>query len=226
MRARYKELSLILHPDKRRLSTNNCSGTSANAVHSGATAVGTAVASGAAWGSNNVRGHESAPEFARVAEAYSVLGDPASRKRYDAEVLAAGSAQTLPVDAEVDLDEMGWDEDNACYVMSCRCSGAFVAREEDLDKGVAVFGCSGCTLSVRVLYDRVEDNDDDNDDGDCDGNSNISSRQDAGDGHGDHSHGSRGGGGGAAAAAAADATTYAAATSGGLTEEPLSTAIT
>lgn len=43
------------------------------------------------------------------------------------------------------------------YEHPCRCSGTFIVREEDLEAGIEVFQCDGCTERCRVEYEVVEE---------------------------------------------------------------------
>lgn len=56
--------------------------------------------------------------------------------------------------------ETAADDDNGHpthYSHPCRCSGTFIVREEDLEAGVEVFQCDGCTERCRVEYEELED---------------------------------------------------------------------
>lgn len=101
--------------------------------------------------------------FQQICDAYSVLKDPATRRRYD--TLTLLSAQTYPVDCEVDLDSMDYDEDCCEFRRGCRCTGAYVVKENELEKGLEIFGCSDCTLSIRVMYEEAVSSDDESGNG-------------------------------------------------------------
>lgn len=65
----------------------------------------------------------------------------------------------LAIGAEVDLDEMEYDEASLSYLTDCRCSGDYIITENELEAGIEVVGCNNCSLKIRVLYDVVEDDD-------------------------------------------------------------------
>ncbi|KAG9291875.1 hypothetical protein G9A89_012160 [Geosiphon pyriformis] len=98
-----------------------------------------------------------------ILEAWKTLRDPDSRKGYDGKIKAAqlkkGSAQGI-VNAELDLDEMTYDEETSVYTIECRCGGRYSISEEDLEKGAEIVGCENCSLKIRILYDVIEDNED------------------------------------------------------------------
>lgn len=110
IRERYKVLSLQLHPDKQRKQDQDAQPSSlpphrvdrVERVHACEVDAGVAAAS-----------------FPQLAEAYTALKEPAARKLYDAVRLAGGVAQELPVDAEVDLDDMAWDDQSGRCVCVC-----------------------------------------------------------------------------------------------------------
>lgn len=49
------------------------------------------------------------------------------------------------------------DGEPAYYTHPCRCSSQFVVTREQLEDGVEVVGCEGCSERCRVEYDVVEE---------------------------------------------------------------------
>lgn len=39
----------------------------------------------------------------------------------------------------------------------CRCGGEFLICEQEMEEGVELVGCEGCSEIVRVLYQEVSD---------------------------------------------------------------------
>lgn len=68
----------------------------------------------------------------------------------------------LAIGAEVDLDEMEYNEEDRSFSLVCRCSGDYVITEDELETNIDVVGCNNCSLRIRVLYDVVEEEDQDN----------------------------------------------------------------
>lgn len=62
----------------------------------------------------------------------------------------------LPLFAEVDLDEMQFDEQTGIYSTACRCSGKFEITEADLEKGIDTIQCGTCTLIIKVQYQLAD----------------------------------------------------------------------
>jgi diphthamide biosynthesis protein 4 len=65
--------------------------------------------------------------------------------------------QGAVINADVDLDEMDYDESAGTFSLPCRCSGSYVIREQDMEHGVDIASCDNCSLIIRVLYDVVEE---------------------------------------------------------------------
>ncbi|KAG0641131.1 diphthamide biosynthesis protein 4 [Tuber brumale] len=124
----------------------------------------------------------SKPTFSidQITTAFTVLSDPAQRKKYDQELKNAnpGIAATAAIGKvlqTVDLDDMEYCEEEqqqqggwkkGVWWRGCRCGEerGFVLTEEDLedgegmgewDGGEVVVGCVGCSLWVRVVYGVV-----------------------------------------------------------------------
>ena len=62
--------------------------------------------------------------------------------------------QKWAVSAVVDLDEMTLDPNTDCYTFPCRCGGAFVVGEVELEEGVELVCCNTCSLSIRITYQQ------------------------------------------------------------------------
>jgi diphthamide biosynthesis protein 4 len=92
--------------------------------------------------------------FLRVQKAWEVLRDETSRREYDRDLLS--KLGNGVVNAEVDLDDMDYDEAGESYRAPCRCGGEYVVTESQLEEGVSVVGCGTCSLGIRVLYRTVD----------------------------------------------------------------------
>ncbi|GJN91387.1 hypothetical protein Rhopal_004408-T1 [Rhodotorula paludigena] len=119
------------------------------------------------------RGQASAEE---LNEAWEVLSHEDKRRDYDAARaahLAASRASSNAFAVSLSLDlfephyatledqegsEGGEDEDEpAYYTHPCRCSSQFRISREQLENGVEVVTCEGCSERCRVEYDVVEE---------------------------------------------------------------------
>jgi diphthamide biosynthesis protein 4 len=74
-------------------------------------------------------------------------------------VVVAAHKEKVTINADVDLDDMEYEEQECVYSLMCRCSGYYVISENDLEQGNDVICCDNCSLRIRVLYDVVEDDD-------------------------------------------------------------------
>ncbi|KAG0164271.1 hypothetical protein DFQ30_010214 [Apophysomyces sp. BC1015] len=92
----------------------------------------------------------------RILQAWEVLRDPVKRQHYDLELKTDQLSQPT-INAEIDLDEMDYDESSQTYTVECRCSGLYSITENDLEQGVDVVNCDLCSLRIRVLYDVVDE---------------------------------------------------------------------
>ncbi|KAI9019233.1 DNAJ heat shock N-terminal domain-containing protein [Phycomyces nitens] len=92
----------------------------------------------------------------QILKAWEVLRDTKKRQHYDAE-LNANQLQQPVINAEVDLDDMEYDEESCTFSMECRCSGIYAIKEDEMELGIDVVGCDLCSLRIRVLYDAVEE---------------------------------------------------------------------
>eukprot|EP00118_Oscarella_pearsei_P020030 m.215778 g.215778 ORF g.215778 m.215778 type:complete len:143 (+) comp39839_c2_seq2:190-618(+) len=97
---------------------------------------------------------ESRRVFQKVEEAWRVLGDPESRRKYDSEQAAARSKAQEFVNEVVDLSNMEYSDVDSCYFWPCRCGDIYAVAREELDDGTAVVPCCGCSLNIKVTATR------------------------------------------------------------------------
>lgn len=109
----------------------------------------------------------------RIQEAYAVLSSPAQRASYDTSLRLGGDGSSSNGDVtgqkfhtgveNVDLDDLDYDDDAACWFRPCRCGNdkGYLFREDDLedvgDEGELMVGCLDCSLWLRVHFAVVED---------------------------------------------------------------------
>ncbi|GAA5825642.1 hypothetical protein JCM5353_007517 [Sporobolomyces roseus] len=96
--------------------------------------------------------------------AWSVLGDEERRKEYDRLRKAHLSAtkQTSSAYAHsvsLDLFDLHTTPEGGIgyYTYPCRCSSRFKIMLEELEEGVEVVGCEGCSERCRVEYEVLEE---------------------------------------------------------------------
>ncbi|RIA88216.1 hypothetical protein C1645_775532 [Glomus cerebriforme] len=132
IKQQYQKLLLLHHPDKAGFIMNN---------------VDECVKS------NDNK--ESKVEF--IIEAWKVLKDPESRKIYDDKLTAMRLKQDGIYNADIDLDDMEYNEETKLYSLPCRCSGNYIITEQDLEKGANITGCTNCSLKIHVLYEIIDE---------------------------------------------------------------------
>lgn len=95
--------------------------------------------------------------------------DVSSRRKYDAEISASGSMGTPHI--VIDLDDMvysvtkknsqngegGEGGGNGVYGYPCRCGDDITISEDELERGVEIVECTGCSLRAKIVYFVVED---------------------------------------------------------------------
>lgn len=88
-----------------------------------------------------------------IQQAWETLKDPETRKTYDAQFARVQSLSGVSrIAAEVDLDDMEWNEATSTYSSPCRCGSVYQITEDQLMNHVDLVYCNGCTLQIRVLY--------------------------------------------------------------------------
>eukprot|EP00943_MAST-04B_sp_MAST-4B-sp1_P009181 g9181.t1 len=98
--------------------------------------------------------------FQTIQTAWSVLRDPDSRRRYDAEKLAnAIKSFKGIVAAEVPLADFDYDVTEEIYSFACRCGDFYEIELVDLFDGVQIVSCNSCSLLLKVMYDEIVEDD-------------------------------------------------------------------
>jgi len=67
-------------------------------------------------------------------------------------VVEARLSETGIVSAEVDLDDMAYDESARAFSYPCRCGDAYVVTEDQLQEGCDELQCGSCSFRIRVSY--------------------------------------------------------------------------
>ena len=121
-------------------------------------------------GSISSVGSPSAPALTidDITIAYKVLSNPQSRSTYDGSLRAEhwrselNVAKTMIRSEIIDLDDLEYDEEQGAWYRACRCGNdrGYLITEEELEReaehGEIVTGCSGCSLWLKVSFQKVE----------------------------------------------------------------------
>lgn len=94
-------------------------------------------------------------DFAQLKQAYETLSSPSARRDYDSRTEATRKQRPAQV---VSLDDFSENGDGV-WRYPCRCGREYLIREGDLERGVHLVGCEGCSEVVWVGYELVEEND-------------------------------------------------------------------
>jgi diphthamide biosynthesis protein 4 len=86
-----------------------------------------------------------------IREAYHVLSDPKRRAIYDRD-RSDVSTTSKPRPAHI-LSLEDFAEDVERWTYPCRCGGVFTITEAEMDQGIHVLGCGGCSELVWVGYE-------------------------------------------------------------------------
>lgn len=124
IKASYHRLLLSRHPDKSSPSKGNQTGADA--------------------------------DIGSLKEAFTTLSSPESRMRYDFELssspsdLSSRPSRSRPahVVSLEDFEDLG-----QVWVHGCRCGGRYAIREADMENGVHLVACSGCSEVIWVGYE-------------------------------------------------------------------------
>eukprot|EP00297_Palpitomonas_bilix_P014908 CAMPEP_0113907252 /NCGR_PEP_ID=MMETSP0780_2-20120614/25353_1 /TAXON_ID=652834 /ORGANISM="Palpitomonas bilix" /LENGTH=126 /DNA_ID=CAMNT_0000902249 /DNA_START=76 /DNA_END=452 /DNA_ORIENTATION=- /assembly_acc=CAM_ASM_000599 len=86
-------------------------------------------------------------EFLEIREAYKVLSDPIERKKYDEERSELEKERIKKEDGAVPVtvDEFEVDAETGEHVMECRCGGMYGFVRDEIDHGINVIECDGCS---------------------------------------------------------------------------------
>ncbi|XP_004851654.1 dnaJ homolog subfamily C member 24 isoform X2 [Heterocephalus glaber] len=123
LKQKYQKLILMYHPDKQ--STAASAGTP----------------------------EECLQKFIEVDQAWKILGNEAARKEYDLQRHEDELRSMGPIDAQMYLEEMSWNEGNRSFSLSCRCGGRYVVSEQEA-AATSLVPCDTCSLMVELLRDN------------------------------------------------------------------------
>ncbi|KAN0022255.1 hypothetical protein ACTFIU_004431 [Dictyostelium citrinum] len=143
----YRKLALLYHPDKLNKensieenidSPSSCLENNNNNNNNNSN-------------NNNSNNNNNTKDFNDIQIAWETLKDDLLRKQYDS-LLLEKKRQKYSVSDEIDLDDMEYIEENSEYIYPCRCGDHYIITEDQLSEGSDVVCCSGCSLSIKVIY--------------------------------------------------------------------------
>uniref|UniRef100_A0A9L0KAY6 DnaJ heat shock protein family (Hsp40) member C24 n=1 Tax=Equus asinus TaxID=9793 RepID=A0A9L0KAY6_EQUAS len=90
-------------------------------------------------------------KFIEIDQAWKILGHEETKKEYDLLRLEDDLRNLGPVDAQVYLEEMSWNEDDHSFSLSCRCGGKYRVSKDEAEE-VTLISCDTCSLIVELLH--------------------------------------------------------------------------
>ncbi|XP_021050322.1 dnaJ homolog subfamily C member 24 isoform X1 [Mus pahari] len=120
LKQKYQKLILLYHPDKQ--STDVPAGTM----------------------------QECMQKFIEIDQAWKILGNEETKKKYDLQRHEDELRNVGPVDAQVRLEEMSWNQDDESFSLSCRCGGKYTVYKDEAQEANLI-SCDTCSLMVELL---------------------------------------------------------------------------
>ncbi|XP_014969999.1 dnaJ homolog subfamily C member 24 isoform X1 [Macaca mulatta] len=107
LKEKYQKLVLMYHPDKQ--STDVSAGTVEECVQ----------------------------KFIEIDQAWKILGNEETKREYDLQRCEDDLRNIGPVDAQVYLEEMSWNEDDHSFYLSCRCGGKYSVSKDEAEEAIS-----------------------------------------------------------------------------------------
>ncbi|XP_034350357.1 dnaJ homolog subfamily C member 24 isoform X1 [Arvicanthis niloticus] len=90
-------------------------------------------------------------KFIEIDQAWKILGNEETKKKYDLQRHEDELRNVGPVDAQVRLEEMSWNKDDESFSLSCRCGGKYTVYKDEAQEANLV-SCDMCSLIVELLH--------------------------------------------------------------------------
>lgn len=100
-------------------------------------------------------------EFVKIQQAWAILSDPTSRAAYDRELAVYAARNIVHISDSIAACDMepGRTDDGDCILSwPCRCGGAYVVLEEEMehDGAEVAVQCSTCSLHIEVVPNTTD----------------------------------------------------------------------
>ncbi|EIM19971.1 DnaJ-domain-containing protein [Wallemia mellicola CBS 633.66] len=92
-------------------------------------------------------------EVIELYKAYECLSDDQKRREYDEKLSKDNIVNRIY--PQVSLDQFDVSEDEETFSLPCRCGNEYIVTADDLESGLELLSCTGCTERVHVLYEMV-----------------------------------------------------------------------
>ncbi|XP_078196925.1 dnaJ homolog subfamily C member 24 isoform X2 [Callithrix jacchus] len=94
---------------------------------------------------------ERVQKFIEIDQAWKILGNEETKREYDLQRCEDDLRSIGPVDAQVYLEEMSWNEDDHSFYLSCRCGGKYSVSKDEAEE-VNLISCDTCSLIIELLH--------------------------------------------------------------------------
>uniref|UniRef100_A0A2K6KMF4 DnaJ homolog subfamily C member 24 n=1 Tax=Rhinopithecus bieti TaxID=61621 RepID=A0A2K6KMF4_RHIBE len=94
---------------------------------------------------------ECVQKFIEIDQAWKILGNEETKREYDLQRCEDDLRNIGPVDAQVYLEEMSWNEDDHSFYLSCRCGGKYSVSKDEAEE-VSLISCDTCSLIIELLH--------------------------------------------------------------------------
>ncbi|XP_003214754.1 dnaJ homolog subfamily C member 24 [Anolis carolinensis] len=88
--------------------------------------------------------------FIEIDRAWKILGNEETKKEYDLQRRDRELTQGWPVDAQVLIEDMNWNQSEHSYSLACRCGGKYIVSKSEAEDG-SVVSCNTCSLLIEIL---------------------------------------------------------------------------
>ena len=96
-------------------------------------------------------------EVIKLYKAYECLSDEKQRKEYDEKLSKEQKTTINRIYTQISLDQFDVSDDQESFSLPCRCGNEYCVTADDLESGLELLSCSGCSERIHVLYEMVEE---------------------------------------------------------------------
>uniref|UniRef100_A0A8C5LEA6 DnaJ homolog subfamily C member 24 n=2 Tax=Jaculus jaculus TaxID=51337 RepID=A0A8C5LEA6_JACJA len=91
-------------------------------------------------------------KFLEIDQAWKILGNEETKRKYDLQRHEDELRNIGPVDAQVYLEEMSWNEGDCTFSLGCRCGGKYSVSKDEAED-ISLISCDACSLVIELLHD-------------------------------------------------------------------------
>lgn len=92
---------------------------------------------------------DTAEEFIKINDAWNVLRDENKRKEYDSNLLQYELKENSLIYAELNLNEINFENDMCNY--PCRCGDSFLIKQSEINES-CIMECAECSNCISIKF--------------------------------------------------------------------------